>query len=209
MKLIEPICYEYPHKEELVCTSPEMKSIWRLSLNMLDKEDFLAPLLIDDIKREGYIRYQNIENILKETVNKSFNQLPWFGIPVLESSIGYQYGNLGCKLFDSLYHKDILCSLWLTEEDWEWIVIHPESFKDQQAGMLYDLVKNLSAVMSFENIGGRRQMKAEDVRAAIRDKFLSRFTHYWIDNTGQVSSVTNPKYKSGKIQHYDITDYPY
>jgi hypothetical protein len=205
IRIIEPVVYLYPHKEELLHSHAASKAMWRSCIKMLkDKDSYLSPILIDDLKREGYIRFQSLDEILERTVNKKFSDLPWFGEMVLESSIKYQYGNLGCKLFDALYHKDIICSLFIMGQEWEWVVIHPEIFKKQQSGMILNLWKMFSDKIKFESIGNKSQIKVEDVRIRTRTEFLNRFTHYWIDNNGNISEITKPIYSKKQIIHEAI-----
>ena len=201
--IIEGICYLYPHKKELVATDLSMIGTWRTVLGLLNKNRnaFLAPLLVDDLKREDFIVYQTVENIVEKGINKKVKDLPWFGEQILESTIERQYGNLGCKLFDSIYHKDVLFSLFSLNLDWKWVMVHPEIFKEQQSGMLLDLWGIVSKSINFNSIGNKRQKKGDDVRNEIRDDFLSRFEHYWIDESGTIKEITKPIYLQKKIVH--------
>jgi hypothetical protein len=127
-----------------------------------------------------------------KAIGRPYSSLPWLAESVFESTIAERYQAFGCKEYDALYHRDVMMPLTLIDPVWEWVVVHPESFKDQQAGMLGDLWKLLMPA-------GIRLPDAK--RGDIRDEFLGRFTHHWVGDDGKVSLVTKPVYKNKKIIH--------
>ena len=203
--IIEPIAYVFPHKKELVATSSSMKGVWSLSVHLLkkDKNSFLAPLLIDDLRREGFITYQTIDDLLQKTLDVKYSQLAWLGESVAESDIYKQYGNLGCKTFDQIYHRDVILPI-MTFDSWKWVVVHPVSFMGQQVGMLEGLFKLIFAGVSFSQIARAKCEKTEDVRNEIRTEFFDHFIHYWIDEDGSVSSITKPVYEHKGVSHKEV-----
>ena len=197
IRIIEPICYLYPHKEELVVTSNSIIGVRNYCRTLLkDKHSFLSPLLIDDLKREGYLVEQTVEDVLGDLSTSSC-----FGSPIMESNIEFYYGKLGCKLFDALYHKDVIISLYLLHSNWSWVVVHPQIFKEQQGGMLLDLWRHISGDILFNNISNKVKIKGDVLKQQYRDEFLKRFEHYWIDENGKMCEHTKPIYKGKKIIH--------
>lgn len=193
IQIIEGLCYLHPHKREIVQDHPSMRGVWRTVFSMQkDPTSFVAPLLVDDLEREASPT-QSIESILKSTIGKKYSDLTWFADPVMESEIAQKYDAFGCKEYDALYHRDILLSVMLISADWKWIVVHPDSFTDQQSGMLEDL---------WHLIMPSGLKLAPEVRAKLRDDFLAHFKHYWIDDRGVISMVTVPRYNKKKIEHH-------
>jgi len=205
--IIEGICYLYPHIPELCEDSLSMQGTWKHSLRLLAKHKhaYLAPLLVDDLVREKVLTEQTVDSLLAATIGKTFVSLQWFGKPVLESKIEAQYGNLGCKLFDALYHKDIIASLSLLSQQWKWIAVHPTHLQKQQAGMLLDLWQILSEHISVSAVSNKTKTRSDTLRAQLRDEFLSHFEHHWIAKDGTVENITRPIYKGKKIVHAPIT----
>jgi hypothetical protein len=205
LTIIEPICYLNPHKEQLVSDHPAMIGSWRYAINISRKVRgaMLAPLLVDDIDREGSITSQTVDDIITATATElSYSDLPWLGGQVIESEIEKQYGNLGCKMFDCLYHRDVLSQIALIAGDsWEWIVVHPAIFKDQQSGMLLNLWKMLEGDMNWSALSQQNMVNKDKLRAIYRDKFLSHFQHVWMDDSGEPESVTRPVFEGGKVKH--------
>jgi hypothetical protein len=199
MIIVEGLCYLYPHKPELLANSSPMKGVWKYAEQLLkNKDSLLAPLLVDDLKREGYLTEQTIDEVL------GGRKLPMLAENVIESRIEFYYGRLGCKMFDALYHKDCLSALSLLNTEWKWIVVHPIIFKEQQSGMLLGLWKNMIDGLRFGEISNKTKVRAEDIRNYARDKFLEHFEHYWIDKDGEMVEHTKPVYQSKKIIHYEI-----
>ncbi len=205
--IIEPVCYLFPHKEQLVASHPSMRGVWRTCSFLLKnhKRALLSPLLIDDLKRDGCICEQSIEDFMIHT-GKNFNSLPWFGEPILESTIEKRFGDLGCKLFDSRYHSTVLLPLSLLGNDWRWIVVHPIILQNQQSGMLSDLFKIIHQNVNFSSLGHFDYIKSELIKDNIREKFLNHFNYIWIDQEGRIDSRTHPVYKGGKIIHELLLD---
>lgn len=206
VNIIEPICYLYPHKDEIVASHPSMIGTWKVSRDLLKEKEnsFFAPLLVDDIKREGMICYQSVCDILKITLNKKYQDFNWIGKQISEGDIQHQYGNLGCKVFDSIYHWNVINSLYISQLDWSWTLVNPISFKKQQSGMILDLWNRMSKNISFESIGNVFKEESFSLRKKCKDEFLNRFTHYWIDENGQIEDITKPVYSSKKIVHKSI-----
>ena len=96
-------------------------------------------------------------------------------------------------MFDSLYHKDVLISLFLSDTDWEWIVIHPTLFKEQQSGMIENLWKLISDKINFNSLANKFKIRSDLLRSNTRIAFLNHFTHYWINEDGSIEK-TKPKY---------------
>ncbi len=201
--IIEGICYLFPHKQELLATSLSMAGTWKHTLRLLArrKNTYLAPLLVDDLVRTKTLATQTVEGILRATVQRSSTSLPWFGEQVLESEIEKQYGNLGCKIFDSIYHRDVILSLELLSHDWTWTMVHPALFKKQQAGMLVELWKLMAKHINMRAVANTLNVSTDIVREKLRAEFLSRFEHHWIAPDGTVESVTKPVYRNKKIEH--------
>ena len=201
MKIIEGICYLHPHKKELVASHPSMKGTWRTCMRLVKDGSMMAPLLVDDIRREESFAYQTIDEILLTTIGKKYDSIPWLGNSIIESEIYKQYGNLGCKMFDSIYHREVLLMISSLSTEWEWIVVHPVIFKEQQAGMLLNLYKFIYKNINISFLAQKEVKKVDEIRDDLRNKFLDKFTHYWIDVDGNIESITNPIYNQGKIQH--------
>lgn len=200
VRIVEGICYLFPHKEELHASHPAMKGVWKLCKSMLkDKNSFLAPLLVDDIDRSEHGHKQTVENILQSTIGSSYDSLPWIGPQIIESRFEDYYGKLGCKAFDSLYHKDVMFSLTLLGEKWEWHSVNPLWFKRQQAQMHEMLWKLLLENISLPVVASKGQRTKEELTRSARDAHLSRFYHYWINNDGMLESVTQPVWEGGRI----------
>ena len=199
--IIEGVCYLHPHKEELSENSLAMQRTWQHSLKLASsrKNAYFAPLLVDDLVREKNFGTQSVASLLKKAVGRSYGSLRWFGKPVLESDIERQYGNLGCKMFDALYHKDVLASLELVSDDWKWIAVHPSLFKGQQSGMLLKLWNLISENIDFSAVANATRTDTASLREGLRTEFLSHFEHQWINAKGEVESVTRPAYQSKKI----------
>ena len=115
-----------------------------------------------------------------------------------ESDIFKQYGNLGCKTFDQIYHRDVLLPI-MAFGSWEWHVVHPGSFMGQQAGMLEGLFKLIYGNVNFNVIAKLEQVKTEDVRNRVRDEFYGHFWHHWIGADGNRTDVTNPVYEKKQV----------
>jgi hypothetical protein len=204
LTLVEGIAYLYPHKPELVRAHPAMRGVWkRCEYLTKPKGSFLAPLLVDDLVRDTIVE-QTLEEIIDQNIGRPHGELPWYGLPVKESTIAGRFGDLGCKTFDSLYHRDILLSLALQAPEWRWIVVHPLSFQDQQSGMLRELFSLIYGDLNWGVLAQKRMVKTETVRMAARSEFLAHFEHHWIHDDGQVQSKTRPIYRSGKIVHIAI-----
>lgn len=201
--IIEGICYLFPHKPELAAASLSMIGTWKHSLRLLArrKNTYLAPLLVDDLVRTKTVAKQSVEDILRATVQRSYASLPWFGERVLESEIEKQYGNLGCKIFDSIYHRDVILSLELLSHEWTWTMVHPTLFKTQQSGMLIELWKLMAKHINMRAVANAANLPTDTVREKLRAEFLSRFEHHWIASDGTVESVTKPVYRNKKIEH--------
>lgn len=190
--IVEGLCYLHPHKREIVETHSAMKGVWLQCLSMSENIDhYLAPLLVDDIERET-APSQSVDSILLTTIGKKYDDLRWFSDPIIESEIAKKYGAFGCKMYDALYHRDILLALFAKSSSWRWVVVHPESFKDQQAGMLENLWHLI--------LPGKINM-SEKERTDLRTRFLSRFEHYWVADDGTISGITHPAYKNKKVVH--------
>ena len=204
--IVEGICYLHPHKQELSETSLSMTGTWRHCVKILQAHNnaFMAPLLVDDLKRGGTFGEQSVESLLRVSTGKKYSALPWLGKPVMESEIERQYGNLGCKLFDAIYHKNILMARPLLSDDWKWTVVHPSSFKRQQAGMLLDLWNLVSESIDVHSLSNATKQNCIDLRTEMRSTFLSRFEHHWIRQDGTLESVTRPVYAGKRIDHQDI-----
>ncbi len=200
--LIEGLCYLHPHREEIMISSPSMVGVWKECLRLINSipGSMMAPLLVDDIMREGVMGYQTVEEILDKSIKRKYSDLTWFAKPTLEGDIQKQYGNLGCKIFDSLYHRDIVLPLSMITQNWKWISMNPESFKDQQAGMLLDLWRLIYSKINVGSLTLNSTTK-EEIRDKIRLGFLGHFEHRWIGRDGLVSSITHPSYKGKKIIH--------
>ena len=207
MILVEGLCYLYPHQPEIVADHPAMKGVWRTCLQLLNNHDdsFLAPLLIDDLRRVEDAKLQRLHSLLKRTIGRTYESLPWFGKPVMESSIAIQYGNLGCKLFDAIYHKEILLALAVCCQDWRWIVVHPATFQGQQSGMLEQLWKMVHGGLDFSLIAQRMCMGKEELIRKSKTEFFGRFIHHWIGDDGVLSRVTVPVWHNKKVHHTSVT----
>ena len=203
LNIIEGLIYLYPHKKEIFHTHPAMKGTWRCVQKLLKqkKNSILAPLLVDDINRNGFSHIQSVDDILMEGMNRKYSDLPWLGGQIMESKFEKQYGNLGCKAFDSLYHRDVILGLILLDTDWTWTLVNPVNFKAQQAGMIENLWGMVSEYISFNELGSLQRRKGEEVRKDLRSNFLSHFNHYWIDDNGEIESITKPLYTNKKIHH--------
>lgn len=203
LNIIEGLIYLYPHKKEIFHTHPAMKGTWRCVQKLLKqkKNSILAPLLVDDINRNGFSHVQSVDDILKEGMGRKYSDLPWLGGQIMESKFEKQYGNLGCKAFDSLYHKDAIFGLILLNQDWHWTLVNPVNFKAQQAGMIENLWGMVSEYISFPALGSLQKKDGQKVREELRSDFISHFTHYWIDDTGEVESITQPVYANKKVSH--------
>lgn len=206
ISIIEGLIYLYPHKKEIFHTHPAMKGVWKTCQRLLKqkKNAVFAPLLVDDINRNGFSHVQSVDDILKEGMGRKYSDLPWLGGQIMEGKFEKQYGNLGCKAFDSLYHRDVILGLSFIGSDWTWTLVNPVNFKAQQAGMLENLWGMISEYISFPALGNIYKKDSNALRSELRDAFLARFTHVWIDDNGEVESVTKPVYRQKKITHKPI-----
>lgn len=201
--LIEGLAYLHPHQPEIIADHPAMRAVWATCRHLLrqNHNSFLAPLLIDDLSRVGgRAPTQTVEQI----VGKPYESLPWFAKPVIESEIAARYGDRGCEVYDSIYHRDIILMVSIMHPDWRWLVVHPVTFQDQQAGMLEKLWRIIFAGLNLAHIARKRQLSADAVRAEIRDSFLGRFTHHWIGTDGHLCAVTQPVWRGKKVVHEGV-----
>lgn len=205
--IVEGLCYLFPHRPELVASSLVMRGVWRTCARLVKTTagTLLAPLLADDIRRDQMLGEQTAEELLRATTGRGYESFPWFGPAMLESAIQARYGELGCKIFDSLYHRDVVSRL-APLGDWKWVVVHPQAFHDQQAGMLLELWKLISSDFNFSAFAQQRRESADTVRERMRTEFLNRFEHHWIGDDGKVVATTRPVYGQKKITHVTIAD---
>ena len=192
-----------PHQPEIYHDHPATRGVWHLCQQLLrdHPNSYMAPLLHDDICRNGG---RTTTQTVEQVIGKSYESLPWFAKPVVESKIAERYGALGCESFDALYHRDTILMLSVTHPDWRWLVVHPVTFQDQQSGMLEKLWRIIFGGLTLAHIARKRQVSADALRAEIRDAFLGRFQHFWIGNDGQLAGVTQPIYRGKKIVHEGV-----
>lgn len=203
--LVEGLLYLHPHQPEIVADHPAMAGVWRLCRHLLGQHQnsFLSPLLVDDLSRNGgRAPSQSIEQV----IGKAYESLPWFAKPVIESDIAARYGDRGCEAFDAIYHRDIILMLSTIYPDWRWLVVHPETFQEQQSGMLEKLYRIIFGSLNLAHIARKRHLSADVVRAEIRQNFLGRFQHYWIGNDGHLCTVTQPVWREKKVVHEGVKD---
>ena len=201
--LVEGLVYLHPHQPEIVADHPAMRGTWAACRHLLGQHpnSFLAPLLIDNLSRNGATApVQTVEQI----IGKSYESLPWFAKPVIESEIAARYGDRGCEAFDSIYHRDILLPLSISHPDWRWLVVHPVTFQGQQSGMLEKLWRIIFGGLNLAHIARKRRVTADAVRAEIRDGFLGRFQHHWIGNDGHLCAVTQPVWRGKRVVHEGV-----
>src|SRR3989338_9229650 len=204
MELVEGLCYTHPHYPELLATHPVMRGVWRKCRALLTKGAIMAPLLVDDRPQDGELCVQSVETLLTQTTNCGYVSFPWLGPEVSEAGLQKRYGALGCVQLDVLYHLHVLWSLALIYPDWKWMVVHPVSFQNQQSGMLAELWKRLAGAPDVGAIAGCLGTGREELRLKLRDSFLARFSHHWVEADGRVSAVTRPVWKGGKVLHESI-----
>lgn len=203
--LIEGLVYLHPHQPEIEADHPVMKGVWGTCRHLLGRNhnSFLAPLLIDDISRAGG---RAPMQTVAQVVGKAYESLPWFGKPVIESEIAARYSDQGCEAFDSIYHRDMILPLSIIYPDWRWLVVHPVTFHDQQAGMMAKLLRIIWGGLNLAHIARKRQVTADTVRDEIRDGFLNRWTHYWIGPDGHLDSVTQPAWRGKRVVHEGVKE---
>lgn len=203
--IIDTLCYLYPHRPELRADAPQMKGTWQQSFKLSQRKNtYFAPLLIDDIRRTDHGGIQTVDEIVEKALGLKYKDLRWWGKPIYESDIEKRYGDLGCKIFDSIYHRDIILSLALTRPEWKYIAVQPESFKAQQSGMLLDLWKFIYSGVNFGARANVLGLKTERLRELEREQFLAHFEHHWIGDDGTLKEITKPVYRSKKICHEKI-----
>lgn len=200
--LIEGLCYTHPHHPELVASNSTMRGVWRKCVSLTkEKGAVMAPLFIDDRPQEGELCIQTVNDLLQTTTGKPYESFHWLGDPLSEAELQAKHGALGCVQLDVLYHLHVLWSLALVDPDWKWIVVHPLDFKEQQAGMLTELWKRISSVIDISIMADRSRIKKEDLQSQLRKSLLNRFSHYWVDENGEVVQHTYPVYADKQVWH--------
>jgi hypothetical protein len=204
MEIIEGLCYTHPHFPELVATSPVMRGVWRKCVSLLTHGAVMAPLFVDDRPQVGEICVQTVEELIFTTTGRNYQSFSWLGTQISEAELQDRHGALGCVKLDVLYHLHVLWSLAIVDPGWKWIVVHPFSFQTQQARMLEELWRRLAMATSLDVMAGSVKQSRDEFRAQARDKFLRRFTHYWVDESGHTTMVTQPAWRGKKIIHETV-----
>src|SRR3989344_4828651 len=171
MQLIEGLCYTHPNHDALVATHPVMRGVWRKCMSLLGRGAVMAPLLVDDRPQPEEICVQTVEELILTTTSRNYQSLPWLGKQISEADLQARYGALGCVKLDVLYHLHVLWSLAIVDPDWQWVVVHPASFQDQQSKMLEELWRRLASITSLDVMAGSLKQSRDEFRAQARDKF--------------------------------------
>src|SRR3989344_9278005 len=202
LRVVEPLFYQYPPAQELLAEHPVMKGVWREAVRLAHSGAMLAPLLVDDRSRSDAIAEQTLDHLLWVAARANYSSLPWFGPSISEAELQARYGDVGCKALDALYHLQVISEIKAVADDWEWIVVHPESFHDQQAGMLEDLWKHrIASPIDWQALARAQGRKVDVLRAEARDLLLSRFSHRWVGQDGHVIGTTRPVWRNKRVVH--------
>ncbi len=205
MRVIEALFYSNPHKTCLCAQSPVMKSIWRKCAGLTrGKGSIMAPLLVDDRPQERGLCVQTVDDVIRTTTGRTYESFRWFRGQVSEIALEERHGKIGCTSLDAYYHLEVIGSLSTLFPEWKWIVVHPDAFKDQQAGMLAEVWQFIAP--DFSPVAEVLSQKKETLHASLREAFFNRFRHLWVSDDGRIQECTRPVYKGGAVIHVQVED---
>lgn len=204
--VIEGLCYVHPHYPELVATHPVMRTLWRMCAASCKRIPgaVMAPLLVDDRPNPQALCMQSSQELILAATGREYASFPWLAPEVSEAELETRYGTLGCSALDALYHIEVLSSLSLLAPEWEWLVIHPFAFQEQQSEMLLELWKRLAAQVDFGKLAGAVRENKDVLRARMRAEFFARFEHVWIGDDDRTFFVTKPVWKEQRVVHEGV-----